>query len=145
MAVLKTQAGSTEQSLLTFNSLANNANTLSGAITVTDASYLFADLTCAVKFVTTNPTVGTGISVWFLRSTDGGTTYEDGDATPTTPSRAPDVVFPVRAVTTAQRIIRQVALPSGTFKILLRNDNTGTNCDSASNALTMKAFTIQSV
>jgi hypothetical protein len=59
------------------------------------------------------PTANTGVSVWFLRAIDG-TNYEDGSSS-VTPARLPDVVFPVRAVTTAQRVTRRVMIPPGTF------------------------------
>src|SRR4051812_13004672 len=85
------------------NSLANNSLAVSSAYDNTQGGgggdgYTLCDLELVVTFGT-NPTANTGVSVWFLAVPDG-TNYEDGDAS-TTPARAPDVVFPLRAVTTA--------------------------------------------
>jgi hypothetical protein len=45
---------------------------------------------------TVSPTAGANISIWFLTSTDGGTTFEQATsgATPVSPPRAPDIVIP---------------------------------------------------
>lgn len=67
---------------------------------------------------------GDYVSVWFLKAVDG-TNYEDGAAgTPgTTPARAADVVFPVRLVSTQQRItLGPVLLPGCKFKCLVQNN-----------------------
>lgn len=134
--------GSTEESLLTtgLNSLANNGLAVSGAITITDSGHILADVTLVVTYGSA-PTANTGCSIWFLRETDG-TNYEDGDAS-TTPARAPDLVIPLRAVTTAQRIIRKCVLPPGTFKALLKNDGTGQAMAASGNTLKLKPFTTQ--
>lgn len=86
---------------------------------------------CDLEFVGTfsvAPTANTGLAVWFLESQDG-TNYEDGDGTvggsaDTTPARLSDAVFPLRAVTTAQRVIVRTLLPWGKAKPLLKNDGT---------------------
>lgn len=137
--------GGTLESLLTtgLNSLANNGLVLSSAVTITDSGYVLADVELVVTFGT-NPTANTGISVWFLREVDGST-YEDGDAS-TTPARAPDLVLPVRATTSAQRIIvPNVLLPPGTFKALIKNDGTGQAFASSGNTLKLKCYTTQAV
>jgi hypothetical protein len=139
-----------EQTLLdtAMNSLTNNSLAISAAITVSDTGYILADITFVFTFGT-NPTVNTGFSIWFLRETDG-TNYEDGDGTfggsaNTTPARLPDVVIPVRAVTTAQRVVKQVVLPPGPFKCLVKNDGTGQTLAASGNTLKIKAFTYQGV
>lgn len=134
--------GTTEQALLTteLNSLANDALALSGEITLTDAGYLLADVTLVVTYGVA-PTANTAVAVWLLRETDGSN-YEDGGSG-VTPARAPDVVFPLRAVTTAQRITRQVVLPPGKFKALCKNDGTGQAMAASGNTLKLKASTYQ--
>lgn len=123
------------------NSLANNGLALSSAVTLTDAGYLLADVELVVTFGSA-PTANTGIAVWFLREVDGSN-YGDGDAS-TTPARAPDLVLPVRAVTTAQRIIvSNVLLPPGTFKALLKNDGTGQAFAASGNTLKILPYTLQ--
>lgn len=76
-----------------------------------------------------SPAASTGVSVWFITSSDGGGTYEDGDGS-TTPGRSPDLVIPVRAVNTAQQIDREGFLPVGFIKVLAKNDGTGQTINS---------------
>lgn len=69
------------------------------------------------------PTLYDGVEVYFLPSVDG-TNYSDG-GTSIDPSIGPAAVFPVRAVTAAQRIVaRQVQLPTTPFHVLVRNGAT---------------------
>jgi hypothetical protein len=127
------------------NSLANNALV---ACTVFDNEpsvanfdgYTMADVQLEVTFGTA-PTANTGVSLWFLSQGDG-TNYEDGSSS-ITPARLPDVVFPVRAVTTAQRINRRVMLPWGNITPLLKNDGTGQAFAASSNTLKIRPATRQ--
>jgi len=106
------------------NSLANNALVASSAITLStgEPGYQRCEAELVVTYGTA-PTANTACVVWLLREIDG-TNYEDGSST-VTPSRNPDLVFPLRAVTTAQRIVVTGDLPPGSFVVLLRNDGTG--------------------
>lgn len=138
-----------QTSLLTtgLNSLANNSLAVSSAfdntIGQTGDGYVLCDLELVVTFGT-NPTAGTGIAVWFLQTQDG-TNYEDGDAS-TTPARAPDAVIPVRASTSAQRIIvKHVDMPPGLFKALLKNDGTGQAFAASGNTLKIRPYTREGV
>lgn len=138
-----------QTSLLTtgLNSLANNAQALSAAFDNTQGQTGDGYTLCDVELVVTYgsaPTANTGVSVWFLGTQDG-TNYEDGDATPIQPARLPDVVFPLRAVTTAQRIIRRVWLPWGLMKALLRNDGTGQAMAASGNTLKIRVVSRQAV
>jgi hypothetical protein len=74
-----------------------------------------------------------------LREVDG-TNYEDGSST-VTPARNPDLVFPLRAVTTAQRIVVIGDLPPGSFVALLRNDGTGQAMAASGNTLKIRPVT----
>jgi hypothetical protein len=124
------------------NSLANNTNVeASGAYTNT-SEYTRAEVELVVTFGT-SPTVGTGIAVWFKRRIDG-TNYEDG-AAGTTPARAPDLVLPVRNVTTAQRVILTCMLPPGEFLTLARNDATGQTLAASGNTLKIRPLTFEAV
>lgn len=61
------------------------------------------------------------MSVYFVLAVDS-TNYEDGDAS-ITPSRAPDLIIPVRAGSTQQRIaLRNIILPNAKFKPLFINN-----------------------
>jgi hypothetical protein len=129
------------------NSLANNGTALGSAFNNTVAGgggdgYTLCDVELVVTYGVA-PTASTGVSLWFL-STQDGTNYEDGDNS-TTPGRVPDVVFPLRAVTTAQRINRRVALPWGNFKPLAKNDGTGQAMAASGNTIKIRPVTPQVV
>lgn len=128
------------------NTLTNNSLAISSAYNNTQGQtgdgYTLCDLELVVTYGTA-PGAGTGVSVWLLTSQDG-TNYEDGDAS-TTPSRPPDVVFPLRAVTTAQRIIRRAFMPWGLCKALLKNDGTGVSMAASGNTLKIRPVTTQGV
>ncbi len=123
--------GSQTTVLNTSATLANNALVASSAYDNTPGQtgdgYTEADLELAVTFGTA-PTAGTAASIWFLRSQDG-TNYEDGSSS-VTPARSPDLVIPVNASTSAQRIIRAAVLPPGKITVLLKNDGTGQSMSS---------------
>lgn len=125
------------------NSLANNSLAIKASVlTLASAQYLLAEVELVVTFGVT-PTANTGISVWFLREVDG-TNYEDGSAS-ITPARAPDVVLPIRAVTSAQRITVQCMIPPGSFYPLLKNDGTGQAFAASGNTLKIRPITLQSL
>ena len=133
MSTIK-QAYGTISGILTteLNSMANNALVLSSETSLTNTDYLECDMEMVFTFGVA-PTAYTGFAIWFLRKADG-TNYEDG-GTSVTPSRNPDLVIPVRAVTTAQRICVLGYLPPGNFKILIKNDGTGQALAASSNTL----------
>jgi hypothetical protein len=124
------------------NSQANNAlvacTVFDNTIGQTGDGYTLCDVELFVTFGT-NPTANTGFALWFLGTQDG-TNYEDGDSS-TTPARLPDAVFPVRAVTTAQRIIRRMRLPWGKVTPLLKNDGTGQSTAASGNTLKVRPVT----
>jgi len=145
MATTQKWARGTTDTVLTteLNSLANNTNAVKAtAVSVTSSDYVMAEVELYVTF-SAAPTSNTGISIWFLREVDN-TNYEDGTSS-VTPTRPPDVVFGVRAVTTAQRIVKTCLLPPGSFKPLLRNEGTGQAFVSTGNFVKVKPFTLQSV
>ena len=60
------------------------------------------------------------IYVWFILAADG-TNYEDG-AAGVEPLKAPDIIFPPRAVSTQQNITRErIVFPPSKFKPLVKN------------------------
>lgn len=128
------------------DSLANNAavpaaSAFSNAQGGAGDGYVFCDLELVVTFAAA-PAANTGVSLWLLRTQDG-VNFEDG-ATGVVPARAPDVVFPTRGVTTAQRIIRQAWLPAGVIKALVLNDGSGV-AFSTGNTLKIRPITRQGV
>lgn len=145
MAVEKYKLGSVATLMSTeLNSLATNtAAVASSAFNNVQGGgggdgYTLCDLELVVTFGT-SPAASTGISVWFLGQPDG-TDYEDGSSS-VTPARLPDAVFPVRAVTTAQRIVRRIAIPPGTWKALALNDGTGQALAATGNTLKIRPAT----
>lgn len=128
------------------NSLANNAlvacTVFNNTVGSTGDGYVLCDVELVVTYGSA-PTAGTGVSLWWLLAPDG-TNYEDGSSS-ITPARMPDVVFPLRAVTTAQRIVRRVWLPWGLITPLLKNDGTGQAFAASGNTLKVRPVTPEGV
>ena len=127
------------------NSLTNNSRAISAA---QGADGTAADLLGDFELVVTygaNPTAESTIDLYLVRSADG-TNYEDGDGSI---RPAPDAFvgsFPVRAVTTAQRIVlRDRPLPPGLWKALLHNNATGQTFASSGNTLKLRPHNRQVV
>jgi hypothetical protein len=122
------------------NSLANNAQAITASpINLSgDAGFRQCEAELLVTFGT-NPTANTSFCAWILKEIDGAN-YEDGSAS-ITPTRVPDLIFTVRAVTTAQRIIAECDLPPGSFYVLIRNDGTGQAIASSGNTLKIRPKT----
>jgi hypothetical protein len=121
----------TETVLMTptqLSTLANNALFLSAAFNNVQAGGGGDGYTLCRVAVKTRMAVGatanTGTPIWFLKSQDGGTTYESGD-TSYTPLRLPDLVISAPVDTTQRIVMRDVIMPAGFFKVLLKNDGTG--------------------
>jgi hypothetical protein len=129
------------------NSLANNGTALTNsAFDNTQGQicngYTLCDLELYATYGTA-PTANTGVSLWFLQTQDG-TNYEDGSNS-VTPARLPDCVFPLRAGTTAQRIIRRVFLAWDKFTPLVQNNGTGQAMASSGNTVKIRPVTRQAV
>ena len=129
------------------NSLTNNSLAASAAFDNTQGAtgdgYTLCDLELAVTYGVA-PTANTGCSIWFCATQDG-TNYEDGNDATVTPARAPDLVIPLRAVTTAQRIIVPVVLRWGKYIVVLKNDGTGQSMAASGNTLKIRPVTRQAV
>ncbi len=141
MPTLKNSRGSAVTVLSTgLNSLANIAQAITASpINLSgEAGFRQCEAELLVTFGT-NPTANTSFCAWLLKEIDG-TNYEDGGAS-VTPTRVPDLIFTVRAVTTAQRIIAECDLPPGNFHVLIRNDGTGQAIASSGNTLKIRPKT----
>lgn len=86
----------------------------------------------------------TGIDVWFLPSLDGGASYEDGSSS-LQPARPPDMIIPVEAAASAQKITLRCTLPPTLFKTLVKNDSTGQALASSGNSLQLLVVSYQQV
>lgn len=120
----------------------NNSLILGSSVTISNAGYMLADCEIFVNSFSGAVTAGTAITVWLLRIADS-TNYEDGGSA-VTPARLPDITFPLRAVSTAQRVIRSdVRVPAGLFKPLIRNDGTGVSMQGSTGGVpwTLKCLT----
>jgi len=129
------------------NSMANNALVVAAADYDNSAGgtgdgFTMAEYEGFFQF-STSPTAGTGLSGWWL-STPDGTNREDGSTT-ITPARAPDFIFPVRAVTTVQRIVMDAPLPPGAVRMLLKNDATGQALVASANTVKIRPYTYDGV
>jgi hypothetical protein len=104
----------------TLKALANNGQKISNEIDSTSTRLMYADFDLLTKFGT-NPSAGGYVAMYFIQSVDG-TNYADGDDSVAPPASAWVGNFPVRAVTTAQRVaLRNILIPATKFKVLLVN------------------------
>ena len=136
--------GTIDTWITTSTGLTSGSSVLSANITLTSANYTRAD--CELNTGAWSGTVAanTAVVVWLIRQVDG-TNFEDG-ATGTDPARVPDMVFPLRPVSTAQRIvIPNIELPRGLFKALLKNDGTGVTLQGAPWTLRCTPYILQSL
>lgn len=129
------------------NNMANNALVVAAAdfdnaAGGTGDGFTMAEYEAVFTFGTA-PTAGTVLAGWWLATPDG-TNREDG-STSITPARAPDFVFPVRAVTTAQRIVVDAPLPVGAVRMLLKNDGTGQALAASGNTVKIRPYTYDGV
>lgn len=142
MPTVKNIAGTITTVLSTaLNSLANNSNVLSGAITLStgEPGYRFGEWELYIASSAAAMTANTAFVGWIVQALDG-TNDEDG-GTSVTPARTPDLIFAVRAVSTAQRLTWTSELPTGSFKVLLRNDGTNQAIASSGNTLKVRPKT----
>jgi hypothetical protein len=136
--------GTIDTWITTSTSLTSGSSVLSAAITIASAGYTRADCELNTAAWSTTIAANTAAVVWLIRQADG-TNYEDG-ASGTDPARTPDIVFPLRPVSTAQRIvIPNIELPRGVFKALLKNDGTGATLQGTPWTLKCTPYILQSL
>ncbi len=119
----------------------------SGVGTGTGDGYVLARVTLIVT-MNAGATANTSFALWFLRSNDGGTTFERAP-TSSIQYRAPDVVFTAPTDTTQTVICKDILIPAGYFKASLCNNGTGqatkTDTTTAGTYLTIDPITVQTV
>ena len=110
------------------------------------ASGLQAEIVFKTVTASFTPTAGGCITGWWLKSYDGGTTYETTPATPSTTvpalPRPPDFIIPLDAValgTSAVKFSNPCVPPPGTFKVLVQN-NSGAAFGAGNYTLTMYVY-----
>lgn len=136
-----TQLLSTELNSLASGSAALQSTGTNPAFDNTAAGNLFfaADIELVATFGT-GPTAGT-IDVYLLPLGSDSATYADGagGASPVTSNAEYLCSFPVRAVTTAQRLVlSDVPIPGGQFIVELLNNGTGQSLAASGNTLKIR-------
>jgi hypothetical protein len=138
------QSGTQDTWYLAGATLASNGQIYTpSAVTLTNAGHMFAWCTLSITGFNAVPTAGTAVIVWFRVSTDGGTTYPDGDSGTTVPAEPPNMIFPLRAANAAQVITFHVdRMPMTPFKLLIKNDGTGATINTAW-SIKCRTYTLQ--
>lgn len=123
------------------NALANNGVAVSAAQDNGTNLRLFADYELALTYAVA-PTAGAAVELYLVPSVDG-TNYPD--TTDPIAGTALVGVFPLRAVTTAQRIaLRGVLLTPGLYKLALKNA-AGQAMGASGHTLKQRTYGTQSV
>jgi len=146
MASIQWERG-TESTVLdtTLNSLANDANKLSGEIDNSTALYLFDDVELRTNTLGYTPTAGAVVELYIIQIELDGVGYEDGDDSIDPPATNLVGVFNIRSSTAAQvHIIRQIPIPPDKFKYLVINKLGGAFASSG-NTLKRQPYRYQSV
>jgi hypothetical protein len=144
MADIQYKAGSPASVMTSeLNSLADDARAISGAIDNTSELDFWDDVELVVTYGTAPSTGGT-VELYLVESVDG-TNYGDGSSGVAPPATALVGVFPLRAVTSAQRImVRGVMVPPLKFKYLVTN-KAGQAMAASGNTLKRLPYKVQSV
>lgn len=121
------------------NTVTGSAGGSGGIFSATQIKNLAAGevfLTCAGSFT---PTAGGCISGWFLRSSDGGTTFEKTTSN-TALARPPDFIIPLNAVATVSGDVYfaagEIRLPSCPFKVYVQN-NAGVSLGASNHTMSL--------
>lgn len=115
------EAATSRTTGISAQTIAAGANYLGSEID--NSSNLDAEATVEVAHTcSTAATAGGTLLIYLLKAVDG-TNYEDGDATPTDPTRSPDMVVVTRNVTAAQRTTKaRIPLGPHKYKVLVRSE-----------------------
>ena len=81
------------------------------------------------------------VYIYFVLSDDDGSTFEDGGAA-VEPAKMPDLIFPLRTVSGAQRVMIDARFPPENFKVLLFN-HSGVTFNASGNTLYYSPFTTE--
>ena len=145
MASIQWERG-TESTVLStaLNSLADDANKLSGELDNSTDLYLFDDVEWHNATLGYTPSAGAVIELYIIQIELDGTGYEDGSDSIDPPATNLVGVFNIRASTAAQtHILRQIPIPPDKFKYLVIN-KTGGALPSSGNTLKRQPYRYQS-
>lgn len=123
------------------NALANGSYSAAGTEIDNAAAgthYPYADFELGVTYGTA-PSAGGYVALFLVMALDG-TNYQDGGGSVAPPATAWVGNFPLRAVTTAQRVVlRGVLLPNAKFKLVAQN-NAGQAMAASGHTLGYRAY-----
>lgn len=87
------------------------------------------------------PSAGAAILFWFLKSIDGGTTYEDAAL-----ARAPDAIFALESIASGPQVpcTVDVELPAGYWKPIAKTSGVGLTLAASGNKITCLPYSFQS-
>jgi len=124
----------TETTVISAAAISNNQNAISSTFNNTIGSTGDGSTMVRIKISITmgvGATANTGLSLYILKSSDAGSTFEDGaTGTGYTPLRMPDLVCPAPVDTTNRTLSFDRLLPAGQMKFLPRNEGTGQSMSS---------------
>lgn len=129
------------------NSLANNGYSSASATYdnrqgQTGNGYTACRLELNATFAA-NPTANTAVILWFLKSTDGGSTFENTPTSSVGLGRPPDVVFPVTTGQTGTRVSIDTLCPAERFKVSVKSDGVGQAMSASGNTVKLQPQTPQ--
>ncbi len=134
MADLKFKWASWTSDHINLNSKADDGAALSGsAIDNTTNEYPYIEVQFELGSTDLSAQDNPAIYIYILKRGNDGSTYEDGDATPTEPARAPDGIIALREVNAAQNPGFCVCMASDYMKILAVNKTGATLASSGCN------------
>ena len=119
------------------DSLADDAGVLGSDLGANDDFY--ARLEIYLASVDLSSQDNPAIYVYFIKSDDDGSTFEDASAS-IEPARRPDAVVPLRTVSATQRVMVDVLFPAENFKVLYWNKS-GAALAASGNTIYYSPFT----
>jgi hypothetical protein len=133
-------------SLTTGSYVVSSVNGSSGVFSNTSgAQAIWSEFFLTLGAIGTALSAGANIAGWFLKSYDGGTTFEQ---TSSSPPRAPDFIIPLPAATISAATVwggsGLVLVPALKYKVGLQN-NTGQTLASSGNTLRAAPVNMQGV
>ena len=123
------------------SNLTSNAKKITAALDNSTDRYFWDDLELVCTFAAT-PSANATLEVYLIPSIDGSN-YTDGSDSVDPPSTSLVGIFPIRAVTSVQRLsIRGIQLPPGLFKYVVWN-KTGVSSSGTSNTLKRRSYSTE--
>lgn len=141
------QAVATDLLTTQLNALADNTVSPAGSVvnnvfaTANFNGYPRCRMQLTLAAYSGTPSAGAAILFWFLKSIDGGTTYEDNAL-----ARAPDAIFAIEAIASGPQVpcTVDVELPAGFWKPIAKTSGVGLTLAASGNKITCLPYSFQS-